>query len=123
MSETEGLNVGVLSTAFGGPYFGELLGGMATELVATGGRLIADPDRRRRNRRTGLSRAAAVPHRVAWDHIAGFIVLLNGVNLDYLLAARNTGRPVVVISDDPHGFSCPIILPDNFTGTAPRLST
>jgi diguanylate cyclase (GGDEF)-like protein len=117
LSEAGGLHVGVLSTAFGGPYFGELLAGMARELVATDGRLIAIQTVDAGTVEQDFPDRPLFPHRVAWEHVAGFVVLLNGVSIDFLRAARGSGRPVVVISDDPPGFACPIILPDNSTAT------
>jgi diguanylate cyclase (GGDEF)-like protein len=117
LSDAEILNVGVLSTAFSGPYFGDLLAGVAKELAVTGGRLITIQTVDAGSVQQDFPDAPPFPHRVAWDHIGGFVVLLNGVNLDFLRAARSTGRPIVVISDNALGFACPIILPDNFSGT------
>jgi diguanylate cyclase (GGDEF)-like protein len=58
-----------------------------------------------------------IQHRVAWDHIDAFVVILNAADNDYLGAARAAGKPVVVISDDRPGLSCPIVLPHNGVGT------
>jgi diguanylate cyclase (GGDEF)-like protein len=117
LNETEGFAVGVLSTAFGGPYFGELLAGMARELIATGGRLVAIQTVDAGTVEQDFPDRPLFPHKVAWDHMTGFVVLLNGVSLDFLRAARSSGRPVVVISDDPPDFDCPVVLPDNFAGS------
>jgi diguanylate cyclase (GGDEF)-like protein len=55
-------------------------------------------------------------HPVAWDHVSGFVVLLNAVNLRYLNAARASGKPVVMVSHVEPGFECPTLLPDNAPG-------
>jgi len=116
LSGKKDLTVGVLSTAFGGPYFGELLAGMARELVAPGGRLVAIQTVDAGTVAQDFADRPSFPHRVAWDHVSGFVVLLNGVSLDFLRAARASGLHIVVISDEPAGFDCPSILPDNAGG-------
>jgi diguanylate cyclase (GGDEF)-like protein len=116
LTSLRGPTVGVLSTAFGGPYFGDLLGGMAVELAAARGRLVAIQTVDAGTVAQDFPEPPAFPHPVAWNHLSGFIVLLNGVSIDFLKTARSKGFPVVVISDRPAGFSCPTILPDNFSG-------
>jgi diguanylate cyclase (GGDEF)-like protein len=117
LSGAEAFNVGVLSTAFGGPYFGELMAGMATELAFTGGKLIAIQTVDAGTVEKDFPERPPFPHHVGWDYVGGFVVFLNGVSIDYLRAARGSGRPVVVISDVPPGFDCPIVLPDNSSGS------
>ncbi|GIM70815.1 hypothetical protein Aau02nite_42830 [Amorphoplanes auranticolor] len=117
LSEADTFNVGVLSTAFGGPYFGELMAGIATELASAGGRMIAIQTVDAGTVEQDFPEPPPFPHHVAWDFVGGFVVILNSVGADYLRAARDSGRPVVVISDVPPGFDCPVVLPDNFAGT------
>jgi diguanylate cyclase (GGDEF)-like protein len=117
LGESGVINVGVLSTAFGGPYFGELMAGMAKELSLAGGKLIAIQTVDAGTVEQDFPERPPFAHRVAWDYVGGFVVFLNGVSIDYLQAARDSGRAVVVISDVPPGFDCPVILPDNFSGT------
>ncbi|PRY20611.1 EAL domain-containing protein [Pseudosporangium ferrugineum] len=117
MSKAETINVGVLSTAFGGPYFGELMAGMARELTIAGGKMIAIQTVDAGTIEQDFPEPPPFPHHVAWDHVGGFVVVLNGVSTDYLRAARDSGRPVVVISNVPAGFDCPVVVPDNFAGT------
>src|SRR5687767_706578 len=80
---SEAVNVGVLSTAFGGPYFGELLAGVARELTVTGGRLFAIQTVDAGTVEADFPDRPSFAHQVAWDHVAGFVVLLNGVSFDF----------------------------------------
>jgi diguanylate cyclase (GGDEF)-like protein/PAS domain S-box-containing protein len=52
----------------------------------------------------------------AWDHVAGFVVLVNAVDRTYLEALRGAGKPVVLLSEEMAGFSCPVVRPDNRSG-------
>jgi signal transduction histidine kinase len=60
--------------------------------------------------------------RVAWDRLSGFVVVLNAVEPRYLQALRDAGKHVVVVSDEPEGFSCPVVRPDNRTGVIQAVS-
>jgi diguanylate cyclase (GGDEF)-like protein len=108
----------VLSTWFGGTYFGGLLGGLQAGVASHGGRLIAVQTLDAGTFRLDFDEPPAFRHRVAWEHIDGFITFLNGANPAYLREAQRSGRPVVVISDDATGVNCPTIGPDNRSGTA-----
>jgi diguanylate cyclase (GGDEF)-like protein len=110
--------VGVLSTSFGGPYFGGLLDGIRAGIAAHGGRLIAIQTLDAGTFNTDFSAAPPYPHRVAWDYVDGFITFLNGASPAYMRQAQASGRPVVVISDTPDGMSCPTVRPDNGSGIA-----
>jgi len=111
-----GPTIGVLSTSFGGAYFGEILAGLAAGAVAVGGRLICVQTCEAGTYALDLPDPPKFRPPVAWDHINAFAVLLNGVDGEYLAAIRATGKPVVTISDSVPGFSCPVILPDNRVG-------
>ena len=108
--------IGVLSTSFGGTYFGSVLGGIKRATAAADGRIIAIQTLDAGTVDRDLSDPPEFQHRVAWDHVSGFVVILNAANKDYLTAIRNTGKPVVMISDNVPGFSCPVVLPDNRIG-------
>jgi diguanylate cyclase (GGDEF)-like protein len=112
----QGPTIGVVSTSFGGVYFGGLLGAIAATVAKVDGRLIAIQTLDAGTFAVDLKEPPNFIHKVAWDHVDGVIVLLNAVNTDYLRAYRDTGRPVVIISDSPPGFTCPIVLPDNRGG-------
>src|SRR5690349_16533272 len=90
--------IGVLSTSFGGGYFGFILGGIAQEVAAVGGRMVAVQTLDAGTFMTDLPEPPDFRHPVAWDHISGFIVLLNAVDQKYLQAIRDSGRPVVGVS-------------------------
>jgi DNA-binding LacI/PurR family transcriptional regulator len=119
---TRGPVVGVLSTWFGGRYFGGLLGGITSALTPLGGRLVAIQTLDAGIYGADFAAAPPFRHRVAWDHVDGFITFLNGAHPDYLREAQAAGRPVVVISDTPAGLDCPIIGPDNHSGTTAAVT-
>ena len=52
----------------------------------------------------------------AWDQVAGFVVVVNAVDRTYLEALREAGKPVVLLSEEMAGFSCPVVRPDNRSG-------
>ena len=108
--------IGVLSTSFGGLYFGQIMAGIAAATASAGGRLLAVQTFEAGTYSRDLSEPPSFRPRVAWDHISAFAVILNGVDQVYLEAVRAAGKPVVVISDTIPGFSCPVVLPDNRTG-------
>lgn len=110
------ITIGVLSPLLSGHYFGEVLRGVARAAAAADGRVIAiqtiDP---------GVDEVAYLDqsdfrYPVAWQHVAGLVVVLNSVDRAYLEALRSVGKPVVMISQDTPGFDCPVVLPDNRRG-------
>jgi diguanylate cyclase (GGDEF)-like protein len=115
---THGPVVGVLASSYGGQYFGDLLDGIKAAVASQDGRLIALQTLDAGTFNYDFADPPAFRHRVAWEYIDGFITFLNGVNPAYLRAAQESGRPVVVISDDPEGVSCPTVRPDNRSGTS-----
>jgi diguanylate cyclase (GGDEF)-like protein len=111
------LTVGVLTPLLSGHYFGGLLRGVARAAAAAGGRVVAvqtfDP---------GVDEIAYLNlsdfrRPVAWRHVAGFVVVLNSADRQYLDALRAAGKPVVMVSQEVPGFDCPVVLPDNRSGT------
>jgi diguanylate cyclase (GGDEF)-like protein len=113
---TQGPVVGVLSTSFGGFYFGGLLDGIRAGVAAHGGRMIAVQTMDAGTFNRNFKDPPPFCHRVAWDRIDGFITLLNGADPAYLRQAQASGRPVVGVSDHPKGISCPTVRPDNDSG-------
>ena len=108
----------MLSTSFGGPYFGGLLDGIRAGVAAHGGRLIAIQTLDAGTFNTDFKDPPPFPHRVAWDYIDGLVTFLNGASPAYMRLAQDSGRPVVVVSDNPEGVSCPTVRPDNGSGTS-----
>ena len=114
---TQGPVVGVLSMWFGGPYFGGVLGGIRAGVAAHGGRIITVQTLDAGTYESDFAGVPPYSHRVAWEYIDGFVAFLNGAHPDYLRQAQASGKPVVVISDDPAGLNCPTVGPDNHSGT------
>jgi diguanylate cyclase (GGDEF)-like protein len=108
--------LGVVSPWFGGTYFGGLLGGITPAVAARNGKIIAIQTLDAGTYSTDFANPPDFRHHVAWDHADGFIVFLNAADPDYLRAAQEGPRPIVVISDVPAGVRCPTVLPDNHSG-------
>src|ERR1039458_7770398 len=109
------LRIGVLSPLIAGSYMSALLSAIADAVADAGGRLVAvrslDPSQGSIDTR--------VPNyglRAAWEQVAGFIVVLNAVDRSYLEALREAGKPVVLLSQEVEGFSCPVVQADNRGG-------
>lgn len=111
------LNIGVLSPLAGGFYFGGVLGGIAATVRAAGGRVIAI-----QTLEAGREHADDIGGRlfdstIGAAHVDGYISLLNGVEPTRLDAIRAAGKPIVMVSNAVPGLPCPIVTPDNRTGT------
>ncbi len=111
----EQLRIGVLSPLIAGSYMSSVLSAIADAVAGAGGRMIAiqtlDPSQGDIDTR--------VPHyglRAAWEQVAGFIVVVNAVDRSYLEALREAGKPVVLLSQEVEGFSCPVVQADNRSG-------
>jgi diguanylate cyclase (GGDEF)-like protein/PAS domain S-box-containing protein len=109
------LRIGVLSPLIAGSFMSGVLSAISDTVAGAGGRLVAiqtlDPSQG--------SLDAQVPHytlRAAWDQVAGFIVVVNAVDRSYLEALRDAGKPVVLLSEEVEGFSCPVVQADNRIG-------
>jgi diguanylate cyclase (GGDEF)-like protein len=113
---TKGPTIGVLSTSFGGPYFGGVMGGIARAVAAAHGRIVAIQTLDAGTFAVDLAVPPDFGQRVAWDHVDGFVVILNAVEGDYLAEVTASGRPIVMISDNLSGFPGPLVLPDNRSG-------
>src|ERR1035438_5090732 len=109
------LRIGVLPPLIAGSFMSGVLSAISDTVAGAGGRLVAiqtlDPSQG--------SLDAQVPHytlRAAWDQVAGFIVVVNAVDRSYLEALRDAGKPVVLLSEEVEGFSCPVVQADNRIG-------
>jgi diguanylate cyclase (GGDEF)-like protein len=112
----EGPTIGVLTMSVGCEYFGGILGGIARTTAAEGGRMIAIQTLGAGTFDFDPPEPPDFRHPIAWDHVSAFIVILNSASLAYLQAIRQAGKPVIMISDEMAGFSCPVVLPDNRNG-------
>jgi diguanylate cyclase (GGDEF)-like protein len=113
----KGLTVGVLSPLLSGHFFGVLLRGVARAAAERDGRVVAvqtiDP---------GIDEVAYLNlsdfrYPVAWQHVDGFVVVLNSADHRYLRELRDAGKPVVMVSQEAPGFDSPVVVPDNRHGT------
>lgn len=112
----EGPVLGVLTLSVGGDYFGSILGGIAGAAASAGGRMITIQTLGAGTFELDAPEPPEFDYPVAWRHISAFIVILNSAPLPYLTAIRRAGKPVIMISDEMPGFSCPVVQPDNRTG-------
>jgi signal transduction histidine kinase len=135
----EHLRIGILSPLVAGGYASNLIAGVAAATRATGTRVVAiqtldltfeGPQQRLTRSRPRDSAdgdyrgwppgtEALVPRftmRPAWDQVSGFIVVLNAVEPWYLQALRDAGKPLVMLSHEVEGFSCPVVRADNRSG-------
>ncbi|MEQ4302041.1 EAL domain-containing protein [Plantactinospora sp. B6F1] len=112
----DGPTIGVLTMSVGCDYFGSILGGIARTTAAAGGRMIAIQTLGAGTFDFDPPEPPDFPHPVAWDHVSAFVVILNSASRGYLTTIQRTGKPVIMISDEMAGFSCPVVLPDNRGG-------
>jgi diguanylate cyclase (GGDEF)-like protein len=112
----ESLTIGVLSPLVAGSYFGGILEGVARAAAKAGGRVIA-----MQTFDTGMDEAvylcsSTFTHPVGWERMSGFVVVLNAANREYVAAVRETGKPVILVSQSFPGLECPVVSPDNRAG-------
>ncbi|WP_203903695.1 substrate-binding and GGDEF domain-containing protein [Virgisporangium aliadipatigenens] len=105
----------VLSPFVGGDYYGAIIAGVNAAAAAHGDRVMAvqtlDPG-------SHSADGSGVPdfrRPVAWQRVAGLIILPGAVDEDYAIAARRAGKPVVTVGCDDVG-DCSSVLADNRSG-------
>ena len=108
--------LGVLSPFLGGWYFGGILDALARATAEAGGNVIAFQTLDAGTDIVEVSQPPDPECLTSWDHLSGFIVVINAVSSRYLASIEAAGKPVVVISHRFPDLSCPVILPDNRTG-------
>jgi diguanylate cyclase (GGDEF)-like protein/PAS domain S-box-containing protein len=131
--------IGVLSPVVGGFYFGGILSGVATAARAAGGSVLAvqtfdaglehagtstrfGQSGTDRGRRAGWMKPAqdaeqsAVTQLPGWDYIDGYVVVVNAIGPKHLRALVDSGKPVLLISNQTPGLGCPVVVPDNRGG-------
>src|SRR5262245_37990256 len=114
--ETGGPVLGVLSPFLGGWYFGGILEGIAGRAAESGAAVVAMQTLDAGTDQLELIEPPHPPHPLAWDHAAGFVVIVNAASAKYLHEIKATGRPVVVVSHDFPDFAGPTVFPDNRVG-------
>jgi diguanylate cyclase (GGDEF)-like protein len=108
--------IGVLSPFVGGAYYGTLLAGIGTAAALRGSRVIAVQTLDAAADLTVNAGNPAFGVPVAWDHIAGFVVLADAVTSSYLHRIGTSGRPAVLLGHETEGLACPAVLADNRSG-------
>lgn len=109
--------VGVLSPFVGGAYYGTILAAVSASAAAAGSRTVAVQtlDAAADMAVNGGTPTFTAP--VAWDHIAGFVVLADAITGDYLDRLRAAGKPVVLLGHRTAGGDLPAVVADNGAGT------
>ncbi|GGM47673.1 diguanylate cyclase domain-containing protein [Dactylosporangium sucinum] len=112
----DGPVVGVLSPFAGGVYYGTLLAGISAAATRAGSRtiMVQTLDAAASITVNGGAPEFDVP--VAWDHVAGFVVLADAVTSQYVERIRASGKPVVLLGHDEGRADLPAVLADNGAG-------
>ena len=109
---------GILSPFVGGDYYGAIIAGVNDAAVAGGDRVMAvqtlDPGSHSADR----SGMPDFRRPVAWRHLAGLIVLPGAIDSGYVRAARQAGKPVVLVGHEVSDSDCSSVLADNRTGVS-----
>ncbi|MEV4350843.1 GGDEF domain-containing protein [Actinoplanes sp. NPDC049596] len=108
--------LGVLSPFLGGWYFGGVLEGIAGAAAGAGATVVAVQTLDAGTDQHELTEPPHPPYPLAWDHAAGFVVIVNAASAKYLHEIQATGRPVVVVSHEFEELDCPTVFPDNRVG-------
>ncbi len=105
--------IGVLSPFVGGFYYGGLIYGISQAAAEAGVRLLAIQT----DQITDPASFEALQHHYAgWEQLSGCILLNEAVTSTYRDVVLASGRPLVLISSELAGASCPIVQPDNRSG-------
>ncbi|GAB4058611.1 EAL domain-containing protein [Catellatospora paridis] len=110
------LTLGVLSPFLGGWYYGGVLAGIARAAAEAGAGIIAIQTLDAGTEHIEVTEAPDLSYPVAWQHVSGFVVVLQAVTHRYLHLFADTGRPFVSVSHELHDLDYPVIMPDNRTG-------
>ena len=112
----DALSLGVLSPFLGGWYFGGVLEGIAQVASDAGAAVVATQTLDAGTDQLELTEPPHPPYPLAWDHAAGFVVIVNAASTKYLNEIQATGRPVVVVSHEFPDLDCSTVFPDNRVG-------
>ncbi|MDG6107000.1 GGDEF domain-containing protein [Dactylosporangium aurantiacum] len=115
--------IGVLSPFVGGAYYGTILAGISAAASAAGSRTVAVQtlDAAAAMAVNGGTPGFTAP--VAWEHLAGFVVLADAVTGTYVDRLRAAGKPVVLLGhtadaagSPASGGGPPAVVADNGAG-------
>lgn len=108
----------VLSPSLGGDFFGDILTGLAREVVGSDGRIIVVETLQEYAPRDEVGAPGSFSTRIGWAHADGVVSITTAVGAPYLRAVRDAGKPVVLLSSTQMaGFDAPVARPDNVDGT------
>jgi diguanylate cyclase (GGDEF)-like protein/PAS domain S-box-containing protein len=110
--------IGVLTPLVGGFYYGGLLTGIARSVGSRGGRVIAIQTLDAGHRNADFVEPPQFDSAVGWDHVVGFVAIVNAVPNSYLVRLSQAGKPLVIVSNEVAGIACPVVMPDNRNGVA-----
>src|SRR5665811_2276937 len=107
--------IGVLIPLVSGPYFGTVLTGIMKEATASGYRSVVVQTF---DAALGDTHPGVPEHveRVAWERVAGVIIVTAAVTPEYLADLHATGMPIVLASHQSPGLDVPAVAPDNRSG-------
>ncbi|HYA01371.1 MAG TPA: diguanylate cyclase [Candidatus Binatia bacterium] len=117
----ERVTIGALAPLVAGAYTSMVISGAVEGADEAGARLVAIQtlDLSQGSLNTPVPRFTL---RAGWDLVDGFIVVVNAVDRDYLLALQTAGKPVVTIASDLEGVRCPVVKADNRGGVHQAVS-
>jgi diguanylate cyclase (GGDEF)-like protein/PAS domain S-box-containing protein len=113
-SEAVQPTIGVFAYMLAGAWEGQVLSGIVDAVSRAGGRTVAI--------KMVCAGGTEIPDfrpnlsRVGWDRMGAFISFPNSSSPEYLSALQLAGKPVVVISNQMPGLSCPTVFADNSDG-------
>ncbi|MDQ1710407.1 MAG: hypothetical protein QOG49_1792, partial [Frankiaceae bacterium] len=110
-----GPTVGVLSPLVGGFYFGGVLSGINAAARARDGTVLAVQTFDAGVEHTDYHRPPRFTERIGWAHFDGVIVVVNAVDPDDLAMLVDSGKPIVMVSNDLD-MGCSTVAPDNAGG-------
>ena len=108
----------VLTPWLGGDYFGQILGGLARELVGADRRLVIVETLQEAAPRDEAGERRDFAAQVAWSQADGVVSITTAVGPAYLQRLREAGKPVVLVSStQTKDTDATVVRPDNLQGT------
>jgi len=108
----------ILTPSLGGEFFGDLILGVAREIVAADGRMVVIETRQEFLPRDEAGEQVDFATPVAWSETDGVVSITTAAGASYLQPVRESGKPVVLLSSTQmKDFEAPNARPDNHQGT------
>lgn len=111
-----GPTIGVLAPLTGGFYCGTLLSGIAEAVQAADGQVLAIQTVDAGQAHPDYTAPPRLQIPLAWERVAGWIVIVSALELADLRRLKATRKPLVLISEQVPELECPAVLPDNRSG-------